>query len=306
MSDSASSRAWYECAIPEFIATKPEEILGVLTAGSDFAVTTEQRNAWLYETLFLRDRLDGFDGRICLEFNIPRMGRRIDAVLLIQDIVFALEFKVGETNYELADLNQVWDYALDLKNFHRASHSATIVPILIATAAMHPLPGELRTDADGVYRPSGTDPTGFRDLLAKALAVIPSGKIEPREWSRSSYLPTPTIIEAARSLYARHSVEEIARSDAGAWNLAVTSRRVEELADRAKNAGAKVICFVTGVPGAGKTLVGLNVATRNRDDRKPTHAVFLSGNGPLVQVLSEALARDEVSRAKARGENLRK
>ncbi len=306
MSRSAVSRAWYEDAISDFIAAKTEEILGVLTARSDFAVTPEQRDAWLFEILFLQERLSGLDGIICLEFNIPRMGRRLDAILLIRDIVFALEFKVGERIFDKTSLNQVWDYALDLKNFHRASHGATIVPILIATEAKAPLPGELRADEDGIFRPSGTDSNGFRQLLETALTTAHGGKLEQRDWSRSPYLPTPTIVEAARSLYARHSVEEIARSDSGARNLAVTSRRVEELADRVKNAGRKAICFVTGVPGAGKTLVGLNVATRNRDETKPTHAVFLSGNGPLVQVLSEALTRDEVARRRAGGESVRK
>jgi hypothetical protein len=137
------------------------------------------------------------------------------------------------------------------------------------------------------------------------LSTIAGGTLDDCDWSRAPYFPTPTIVEAARALYSRHSVEEIARSDAGAKNLAVTSRRVEELADRSKMNRRKAICFVTGVPGAGKTLVGLNVATRNRDGEKPTHAVFLSGNGPLVQVLSEALTRDEVKRRKGRGEKVR-
>jgi hypothetical protein len=126
------------------------------------------------------------------------------------------------------------------------------------------------------------------------------------EWSTASYYPTPTIVEAARALYAQHSVNAIARFDAGAKNLHITSRRIEELVDDARAERRKRICFVTGVPGAGKTLVGLNVATRRRDVDEPTHAVFLSGNGPLVAVLSEALTRDEVDRRKKRGEKVRK
>src|SRR6478752_2101418 len=126
-----------------------------------------------------------------------------------------------------------------------------------------------------------------------------------RRWSHASYHPTPTIIEAARSLYAQHSVEAIARFDAGAQNLHVTSRRIEELVDEAQAERRKRICFVTGVPGAGKTLVGLNLATRREVDQ-PTHAVFLSGNGPLVAVLREALTRDEVTRRKKQGEKVRK
>ena len=129
--------------------------------------------------------------------------------------------------------------------------------------------------------------------------------VDADAWARASYHPTPTIVEAARSLYAQHSVEAIARFDAGAQNLHVTSRRIEELVDEAQAKGRKRICFVTGVPGAGKTLVGLNLATRREED-EPTHAVFLSGNGPLVAVLREALTRDEVARRKQQGEKVRK
>jgi len=116
----------------------------------------------------------------------------------------------------------------------------------------------------------------------------------------------PPPHEAARALYAQHSVEAIARHDAGAQNLRLTSRRIEELVDEAREQKRKIICFVTGVPGAGKTLVGLNLATRRRDLRQPTHAVFLSGNGPLVAVLREALTRDEVVRQKSMGMRVRK
>lgn len=302
----AECRAWYEASFSDFLLASPESVIGRLTTRSTYAVTPEQRDAWRYEIAFLQGQLSGLEGTVCLEFSIPRMGRRIDAVLLTRKLLFVLEFKVGETHYSIDALNQVWDYALDLKYFHKASHQSTIVPVLIATSAEAPLPGALRMDEDGVVRPSGIDPAGLREFLERALTTLHPGSLEQEGWSRSPYLPTPTIVQAARGLYARHSVEEIARSDAGARNLAVTSRRVEELADRARNAGRKVICFVTGVPGAGKTLVGLNVATRNRDETKPTHAVFLSGNGPLVQVLSEALARDEVARRKAAGEAVRK
>jgi hypothetical protein len=130
--------------------------------------------------------------------------------------------------------------------------------------------------------------------------------IDPIQWATAPYHPTPAIVEAARSLYAQHSVEAIARFDAGAKNLRVTSRRIEELAEEARQTRRKIICVVTGVPGAGKTLVGLNVATRRHDKHDPTHAVFLSGNGPLVAVLREALTRDEVARQKAKGQKVRK
>jgi hypothetical protein len=147
----------------------------------------------------------------------------------------------------------------------------------------------------------------MRAVIDEALQSITGAAVDDHKWSRAPYHPTPTIIEAARSLYSQHSVEAIARFDAGAQNLRVTSLRIDELVDEAMKDGRKIICFVTGVPGAGKTLVGLNVATRHRRElEQPTHAVFLSGNGPLVAVLREALTRDEVARRKAQGEKVRK
>lgn len=233
------------------------------------------------------------------------MGRRIDVVLVIGPAIFAIEFKVGEKTFDRAAIEQVWDYGLDLKNFHEASHEASIVPILIATEATECPPFELHADADKLYRPIVVDPASFRNILDTALGKISGAAVDAEAWSRASYHPTPTIIEAARTLYAQHSVEAIARFDAGAQNLHVTSRRIEELVDEAQAKGRRRICFVTGVPGAGKTLVGLNLATRREED-EPTHAVFLSGNGPLVAVLREALTRDEVGRRKRQGEKVRK
>jgi len=192
-----------------------------------------------------------------------------------------------------------------LKNFHEASHAASIVPILVATEATECPPFELQADPDKLYRPIFVDPATFRSVIDGALTNVTGTAVNVEAWARASYHPTPTIVEAARALYAQHSVEAIARFDAGAQNLHVTSRRIEELVDEAQAEGRKRICFVTGVPGAGKTLVGLNLATR-REENEPTHAVFLSGNGPLVAVLREALTRDEVARRKEKGEKVRK
>src|SRR5437016_5615481 len=233
------------------------------------------------------------------------MGRRIDIVLVIGPIVFAVEFKLGEKTFDRSAIEQVWDYGLDLKNFHEASHDASIIPILIATEATECPPFDLRADADKLYRPVVVDPASFRRTLESALRAVTGVAVDAEVWSHASYHPTPTIVEAARSLYAQHSVEAIARFDAGAQNLHVTSRRIEELVDEARVKRRKRICFVTGVPGAGKTLVGLNLATRREVDQ-PTHAVFLSGNGPLVAVLRQALTRDEVARRKKQGEKVRK
>jgi hypothetical protein len=304
-SKAASLRFWYGASIAEFVESNAEKIVGQLTLNSSFDIDRTQAAAWLAQIDFLQAEVNGFTESIFFEFNIPRMGRRIDVVLVSGPVIFAIEFKVGEKTFDRSAMDQVWDYGLDLKNFHEASHDASILPILIATEATECPAVELYADADKLYRPVVVDPQTFRKAFDAALRGVSGPAVDAEAWSRASYHPTPTIVEAARALYAQHSVEAIARFDAGAQNLHVTSRRIEELVDEAQAKRRNRICFVTGVPGAGKTLVGLNLATRREED-EPTHAVFLSGNGPLVAVLREALTRDEVTRRKGQGEKVRK
>lgn len=301
-----SPRAWYSASIADFVQSQPDSVVGHLAVNNEFVLLPTQRDAWLAQIPILQDHLLSLTGSVFLEFSIPRMGRRVDAVLLIGPAIFVIEFKVGERTFDRAGVDQVWDYALDLKNFHKASHSASVVPILIATEAGDSPPSRLHADEDRVYRPIPTYPGGLRRVLDLALRSVTGEALDSGQWGRSPYHPTPTIVEAARALYAHHSVEAIARHDAGAQNLRVTSRHIEELVDESRSRGRKTICFVTGVPGAGKTLVGLNVATRRQDATQPTHAVFLSGNGPLVAVLREALTRDEVARQRSQGIRARK
>lgn len=300
-------RAWYSAPVAEFLASSRQEILGVLAQNGGFDVTPAQRDAWTATIEGLQTELVGIEGYLLLEFTIPRMGSRVDAVLVLGAIVFVLEFKVGAREIARADLNQVWDYALDLKNFHEASHNLRVVPVLVATEIPAGRTGVPTFAADLVARPVATNLQQLREVLSAVQGAVPADPaIDPLEWAKSPYRPTPTIIEAARALYRHHAVEDIARHDAGAANLRVTSKRVEDLIEEASAKGKKVICLVTGVPGAGKTLVGLNVATRRDAPASPTHAVFLSGNGPLVAVLREALTRDEVSRVKSLGKKVRK
>ncbi len=303
---SGFSRAWYGSSIDEFHRCSSDQILGALAANSEFAVEPTQRDAWLEQIVILSNQLMGITGDLFLEFNIPRMGKRIDAVVIVGPVVFAIEFKVGADTFDRAAVEQVWDYALDLKNFHEASHHVSIVPVLVATEADIGATFNLRADSDDVYHPMRVGTNGIKAVIDSTLREIGGSSIDAQNWSESSYRPSPTIIEAARSLYAQHSVDAIARYDAGAKNLHVTTNRIDEIIDQAMAKSEKVICFVTGVPGAGKTLVGLNVATRHRRELgKPTHATFLSGNGPLVQVLTEALTRDEFARRKVKEEKTR-
>ena len=156
-----SSRAWYGASIAEFLQTQPDTIVGQLVRNGNFALLPTQKDAWLAQIGFLQDRIVGLTGALFLEFNIPRMGRRIDAVLLLGPVVFVIEFKVGESAFERAAVDQVWDYALDLKNFHEASHSVSIIPILIATGATKSAQFNLHADEDKVYRPILLHPTVF-------------------------------------------------------------------------------------------------------------------------------------------------
>lgn len=303
----ATPRAWYAATIPTFLDDPVDSIMGRLTRNSDFSVDPSQRDAWIGEIEVLKRSLQGLTGSLFLEFTIPRMGRRIDAVLLVGSGVIALEFKVGEKTFDRVAIDQVWDYALDLKNFHQASHAVPIVPLLIATEGQVAGPIRLHCDSDGVYRPIAIGAMDLRPAIEACIAAFTTPGFDHPAWALAPYHPTPTIIEAARSLYAQHSVEAIARHDAGARNLHITSGRIDQLINDAAANRLKIIIFVTGVPGAGKTLVGLNVATRHRRElEEETHAVYLSGNDPLVAVLREALTRDEVERRKAHGETVRK
>lgn len=306
VSDGTLSRFWHGSTVAEFQIAKPDSIVAQMVRNGEFDLLSTQRDAWLFQIGFLQSQLANLTGSLFLEFSIPRMGRRIDAVLLVGAVIFVIEFKVDAHAFERAAIDQAWDYALDLKNFHEASHAASIVPILIATEAKTSPPLLLHAHGDKVYAPLCVHAGNFRQALDLSLKTVTDEPIDSQRWPRAAYRPTPTIVEAARALYAQHSVEAIARYDAGAQNLRVTSAHIEELVDEARQHKRKLICFVTGVPGAGKTLVGLNVATRRRDIHQPTHAVFLSGNGPLVAVLREALTRDEVSRQRSLGNRVRK
>ena len=301
-----ASRAWYGATVADFLRAEADTILGALSRNSDFTVMQDQVSAWNEQTRLLQSCLQGLTGNIYYEFVIPRMGRRIDVALQIGPVVFVIEFKVGSKDFDRYALDQTWDYALDLKNFHEGSHKASIVPILVATEAKASPANPISMDNDKVYRPIPTAPSHLRAIIDQIITIHSGAALEAEHWAQSPYRPTPTILEAARTLYANHSVQDIARYDAGAQNLNITSNRIEDILEEARAQRNKTICFVTGVPGAGKTLVGLNIATRRDDVSEPTHATFLSGNGPLVKVLQEALTRDEYARQKRNGIKVRK
>ena len=236
------------------------------------------------------------DGSIIFEYTIPRIGDRIDVTCIINGIIFALEFKVNNTEYLPADEEQVVDYALDLKYFHEESERRHIVPMLIATDAA-PFGTTVTIFDDKILDTILCNKDNIAEKINAILRVIPQGEsITTNAWINSRYRPTPTIIEAAQALYQKHDVKEISRNDAGAENLEKTNAAINYVIEDCKTNHKKAICFITGVPGAGKTLAGLNIANTRHQFEENDHAVFLSGNGPLVQVLQEALARDDAKR----------
>ena len=300
-------REYYADTIAAFLRSPTEEIVGKLALASDFPDTLEQRAAWVAEIGILREALGPRSGGIHFEYSIPRMGERIDVLLVIGPVIFVLEFKVGAREFASYALDQVMDYALDLKNFHETSHDHLVAPVLIATGAGRVPPGLALTSRDDrVLVPLKTNGEALGDVIQRVLDFADGKEIDWRTWKTGRYSPTPTIMEAALALYRSHSVAEISRSDAGAINLSQTTKAISGIIQDAKARAHKSICFVTGVPGAGKTLVGLNVATEHGDRTDAHHSVFLSGNGPLVKILQEALARDMVVRKKAQGERIKK
>ncbi|WP_334178590.1 DUF2075 domain-containing protein [Pseudoxanthomonas sp.] len=305
-------RRWlYGAGFRQFLDTDPDHILGELVRYTGADVDHNQTNAWLEQIRLLKIlELPAHladTAKLYFEYTIPRLGRRVDVILIVGHALFVIEFKIGERHFTSSALDQAWDYALDLKHFHEASHGLSIAPLVVATEApQQPIEVQATLHDDGLVRPVCTSGSNLSAAIDQCLSFFDAPDIDAQAWEHGRYLPTPSIIEAARALYAGHSVDSISRSDAGAQNLAVTSRAVDQVIEQARKQGRKAICFVTGVPGAGKTLVGLDVATRHMDKDDATYSVFLSGNGPLVAVLREALARDSVERAATSGETLLK
>ena len=299
-------RSYYAAEISDFLKQSEREILGEIRANDISAETTiQQGNTWAAEIKILKDQLQGFtEGRIIFEYTIPRMGKRVDAVILHQNIVFLLEFKCGDEEYRRATYDQVYDYALDLRNFQKESHDKLLAPIMVSTKAPS-APCAIR-EKERIIEPIKCNAQN----IAEAIKAVADGRRERSfnyiDWENSEYLPTPTIVEAAQALYRGHNVHDITRSDAGAENLTITTDEINRVIEHSKAAGRKSICFVTGVPGAGKTLVGLNIAIQRSDAREGEHAVFLSGNFPLVAVLQEALARDKVAQERQCGRRMSK
>lgn len=301
------NRYFYKSSFLDFCTSPIDIIFGRMSISDEMDTSSTQKYAWYEEIEIMQNVLkhwiDDHTGEILFEYSIPRLGKRIDVVVLLRERVFVLEFKVGKTEYQYIDVDQVLDYALDLKNFHQGSIDRLIVPILVATESKdYSSTTQISHYNDGIYEPLMTDREHLSDIINLVLSdEIPDKtySVAIADWARSRYAPTPTIVEAARSLYLNHSVEDITRHEAEGEQLERTTSYVQQVIRETKARGGKSICFVTGVPGAGKTLVGLNVAVQQESNEDL--AVYLSGNGPLVAVLTEALTRDKQAQEKARG-----
>lgn len=253
-------RAYYSDTINDFMQNDSNTILGQLTQKHSHALEELQKNAWLKQIEILKNQLEVFkNGHLFFEFSIPRMGKRVDNVLIINDLIFVLEFKIGDTGYQKHGIAQVMDYALDLKNFHEGSHKAKLIPILISTRAPAKQ-NTLMSYQDSLFAPLFANENNLSEIISLCLESSSDELIDPTNWEHSIYKPTPTIIEAAQALYRGHNVQEISRSDSGTINLSRTTDYINEIIEYSKAHHKKSICFVTGVPGAGKTLAGLNIA----------------------------------------------
>ena len=301
-----NARSYYSAPTSQFLSQSEAEILGTLHTNDSFSETTLlQHNAWETEIQILKDQLAPYpESRVIFEYTIPRMGKRVDVVVLHHNIVFLLEFKCGDTEYRMSTYNQVYDYALDLRNFQKESHNKLLVPIIVSTKAKA-IACDIH-EFDRILEPICCNEHTITEAIRHVTEQFSEPAFDYIAWENSEYLPTPTIIEAAQALYRGHNVHDITRSDAGAENLTVTTNEINRIIEYSKAHGRKSICFVTGVPGAGKTLVGLNLAIQHSDAEQGEHAVFLSGNFPLVNVLQEALARDKVTQGKEQGYRISK
>jgi Uncharacterized conserved protein (DUF2075) len=289
----------YQNKISDFLISENETVIGHLAIGvTNHQLLMQQRTSWNHQVIFLKEALRYLpdNWNLILEYPIPRRAKRIDLILLAHDVIFVIEFKDKETGYTPDAISQVEDYSLDLRDFHKQSAAKIIIPMLWASEAKEKL--NLLSDNGDFVKPTlfanSQNLHSTINLAFEYFTNTANPVIHPIDWNNSEYLPTPTIIEAAQHLFSGQGVREISRSHAGSENLTDTTNAILLAIKQARENDEKIICFITGVPGAGKTLAGLNIV--HNIDNHSGKGVFLSGNGPLVNVLTEALARDNSKR----------
>ncbi|PIE69852.1 MAG: hypothetical protein CSA21_00145 [Deltaproteobacteria bacterium] len=307
----------YSSSVKEFMDCNPDTIVGVLSqqiASSGISQQhSKQINVWNCQVEVLKTAFseiansinNAVDWTLVLEYPIPRRQKRPDVLILTDKMIFVVEFKFGATTYDAASRWQAEDYALNLRDFHAESFGRVIIPVLCATEAQninehaYHLNGSLvapllRTNSENLGSIVGMSYQTLKDRCeAKPL--------DARAWLSSAYRPTLTIIEAAETLYENHSVRDISHNYAE--NLSATTDMVAQAILSAKNTKKRALILITGVPGAGKTLTGLNVVhdPSIRSKQGPS-GIFLSGNGPLVKVVREALVINQQQAGRRRNE----
>ena len=300
------ARSYYASTIERFINLDGDMILASMVKNHPFDLNDLTRDSWLEEIDILKKQLAGISGYIMLEYMIPRMGKRVDAVVISEGLIVLLEFKVGAEKYTSSALDQVMDYALDLKNFHADSYDKVIVPVVVCTEAPD-VKNQISAYEDDILHVLRANKNTLSDVLREVFKNYHgTPSVDAQSWQEAEYKPTPTIIEAAQALFNKHTVEDIYRNDAEAKNLSVTMGEIKSIIKYSRENHKKSIVFVTGVPGAGKTLVGLKLATELYNSETEDDAVFLSGNQPLVTVLQEALSRDKVQQEAENGNKISK
>jgi hypothetical protein len=241
-------KSYYSESFSNFLTEDQESIFNKLCASNSHRVLEDnQKNAWKAQIKILKDALKDFKiGQVYFEFSIPRMGKRVDNILIIEDLIFVIEFKVGDTGYQKYAIEQVVDYCLDLQNFHEGSHYEKMIPILVSTKA-EPIENIIQID-EKLFEPLKANKLNLPEVITLALEHSEGAAIDFLSWENSSYKPTPTIIEAAQAIYKGHKVKEISRHDAGATNLSKTTDCISEIIEKSKGNNRKSICFLTGVP----------------------------------------------------------
>jgi len=288
-------RPWFAQNLGDFRRQSPAEIAARLAyeqADRFGSLELKQRDSWEASAALLHDALAEGDAgwHIFMECDLLRLEERADAILLTDRAIFVLEFKMGAQKPDLADLRQTDNYAMDLHDFHAGSRGVPIIPVLIAPSL--PLRDlELPLFWHGVAPVMVANGAMLREVVARAQAAIapPAEPIDAQAWARAAYRPVPTVLEAARLLYRRNAVPDIGATRADAHNLTRTTEAIARVIAQARADAGRYVVFVTGIPGAGKTLCGLNLVFGALREHG---AAFLSGNVPLVTVLREALARD--------------
>lgn len=280
--------------IDEFLLIGKDKFMNGLTnkfLGVDHSnLPGTQKDAWSTEYDDLIVNLQGKKGRVIFEYNIPSLSKYIDVVVLLEGKIFVLEYKTGDSKETKSAIRQVEQYSLLLKYCHSSSNDNWIVPVLIATGEGVQENSYSGVEEDMVYNTLVANSASIINDVCKELPYDGTDEWE-NTWEYGIYKASPTIIEAAKNVWRENNVEGFKKGESDESTRLSAEDFIKKVIEETKSrpeGQRHSICFVTGVPGAGKTLVGLNLSVALQEHG----ASMLSGNGPLVAVMSTALKRD--------------